>query len=66
MRCGRSPGETFRPGTPAGGRFVTSSACWGSANGSLAAWPDSTALLNDTSPSPTPLRILMLRCGVAA
>jgi hypothetical protein len=62
-RCGRSRGETSRPRNVVGQPFVISSGCWGSVNGSPAALPGNTALLNATSPPPIPPKILMPRYG---
>ena len=48
----------------AGGRpFAISSGCWGSANGSPAAWPGNTERPNDTRPQRRHQLIRMRRCG---
>jgi len=53
----------FQARNVVGQPFVISSGCWGSVNGSPAALPGNTALLNATSPPPIPPRILMPRYG---
>src|SRR5262249_40868664 len=53
----------FSPRNAGGQPFVTSSGCWGSVNGSPAAWPGSTAPPNATNPSRPQRPILMPHYG---